>query len=163
SHFLLLLPLKDPLKRDFYAEMCRVERWSVRALRDKIGGMLFERTALSRKPAKLAEQELAKLRTTDQLSPDLVFRDPYFLDFLGLKDTYAEKDLEAGILREMEAFLLELGTGFTFVARRKRMVIDGKDFALDLLFYHRKLRRLVAVELKLREFQPADKGQLELY
>src|SRR5262249_40372222 len=93
----------------------------------------------------------------------LVFRDPYFLDFLGLKGTYAEKDLEAGILREMEAFLLELGTGFSFVARRKRMVIDGKDFALDLLFYHRKLRRLVAVELKLREFQPADKGQLERY
>lgn len=92
-----------------------------------------------------------------------MFRDPYFLDFLGLKDTYAEADLEAGILREMEAFLLELGAGFTFVARQKRMVIDGKDFALDLLFFHRKLRRLVAIDLKLEEFKAADKGQMELY
>ena len=162
SHFVELIPIGDQLKRDYYAEMCRVERWSVRTLRYKIGGMLFERTALSRKPEKLAEQELAKLRTTDQLSPDLVFRDPYFLDFLGLKDTYAEADLEAGILREMEAFLLELGAGFTFVARQKRMVIDGKDFALDLLFFHRKLRRLVAIDLKLEEFKAADKGQMEL-
>jgi predicted nuclease of restriction endonuclease-like (RecB) superfamily len=163
SHFVLLLPVRDGLKRDFYAEMCRVERWSVRTLRQKLNGMLFERTALSRKPAKLAEQELAKLRTTDQLSPDLVFRDPYLLDFLGLKDAYAEADLEAAILREIEAFLLELGGGFTFVARQKRMVIDGEDFALDLLFYHRKLRRLVALDLKLGTFEPADKGQMELY
>ena len=163
SHFVELLPVQDGLKRDFYAEMCRVERWSVRTLRDKMNGMLFERTALSKKPAKLAEQELAKLRSEDQLSPDLVFRDPYFLDFLGLNDTYAEKDLEAAILREIEAFLLELGGGFTFVARQKRMVIDGKDFALDLLFYHRKLRRLIAVDLKLGEFEAAFKGQMELY
>jgi predicted nuclease of restriction endonuclease-like (RecB) superfamily len=163
SHFVEILPLKDPLQRDFYAEMCRVERWSVRTLRQKIGGMLYERTALSKKPAELAKQELASLRTADQLSPDLVFRDPYFLDFLGLKDTYSEKDLEAAILREIEAFLLELGAGFTFVARQKRMVIDGEDFALDLLFYHRKLRRLVAVDLKLGKFAAADKGQMELY
>jgi predicted nuclease of restriction endonuclease-like (RecB) superfamily len=163
SHFIEILPIKDKLKREFYAEMCRVERWSVRTLRQKIGGMLFERTALSRKPAKLAQQELAKLRTTDQLSPDLVFRDPYFLDFLGLKDTYAEADLEAAILREIEAFLIELGAGFAFAARQKRMVIDGADFALDLLFYHRKLRRLVAIDLKLGKFEAADKGQMELY
>jgi predicted nuclease of restriction endonuclease-like (RecB) superfamily len=163
SHFLLLLPIKDELKRQFYAEMCRVERWSVRTLRQKIGGMLFERTALSKKPEKLAKKELAKLRTTDQLSPDLVFRDPYFLDFLGLKDTYAEADLEAAILRDIESFLIELGTGFTFVARQKRMVIDGDDFRLDLLFYHRKLRRLVALDLKLGKFEAADKGQMELY
>lgn len=166
SHFLLLLPIRDDLKRDFYAEMCRVERWSVRTLRAKMGGMLFERTALSRKPAELAKQELARLRSEDQLSPDLVFRDPYFpyfLDFLGLKDTCSERDLEAGILREMEAFLLELGAGFTFVARQKRIVIDGEDYYLDLLFYHRKLRRLVAIDLKLDKFQAADKGQMELY
>jgi predicted nuclease of restriction endonuclease-like (RecB) superfamily len=161
SHFVELLPIKDPLKRDFYAEMCRIEHWSVRMLRQKIGGMLFERTALSRKPAELAKQELAKLRTTDQLSPDLVFRDPYFLDFLGLKDTYSEKDVEAGILREMEAVLLELGAGFTFVARQKRIIIDGHDFYLDLLFYHRKLRRLVAIDVKLEKFQAGDaKGWL---
>lgn len=94
---------ENPLKRDFYAEMCRLERWSTRTLHKKIDSMLFERTALSRKPAKLAEQELRQLRDEDKLSPDLVFRDPYLLDFLGLKDTYAEKDLEAAILREMEA------------------------------------------------------------
>lgn len=163
SHFLALLPVKDPLKRDFYSEMCRVERWSVRTLRDKIAGMLFERTALSRKPELLARQELAKLSAADTLSPDLVFRDPYILDFLGLKDSYSEKDLEAAILREIEQFILELGVGFTFVARQKRMVIDGEDFFLDLLFYHRKLRRLVAVDLKLDRFKAADKGQMELY
>jgi predicted nuclease of restriction endonuclease-like (RecB) superfamily len=163
SHFLAILPLKDPLQRDFYAEMCRIERWSVRTLRAKIGGMLFERTALSRKPKLLVEQELAKLREGDTLTPDLVFRDPYFLDFLGLKDAYSEKDLESAILGEMEQFILELGAGFTFVARQKRIVIDGEDFYLDLLFYHRKLRRLVAVELKLERFKAADKGQMELY
>jgi len=163
SHFVQIIPLDDPIKRDFYAEMCRLEGWSVRALRDKIGGMLFERTALSKKPADLARQELAKLREEDRLTPDLVFRDPYFLDFLGLKDTYSEKDLEAAILRELEGFILEFGTGFAFVARQKRMVIDQKDFFLDLLFYHRKLRRLVAIELKLGPFEAAHKGQMELY
>jgi predicted nuclease of restriction endonuclease-like (RecB) superfamily len=124
--------------------------------------MLFERTALSRKPEVLARQELARLRETDQLSPDLVFRDPHFLDFLGLADTYSEKDLEAAILREMERFILELGAGFAFVARQKRILIDGCDFYIDLLFYHRKLRRLVALDLKLRAFEAADKGQMEL-
>ncbi len=125
--------------------------------------MLFERTALSKKPEELAGQELAQLRETDQLTPDLVFRDPYLLTFLGLKDTYSEKDLENAILREIEAFILELGVGFTFVARQKRIVIDRKDFYIDLLFFHGKLRRLVAVDLKLGPFQAADKGQMELY
>jgi predicted nuclease of restriction endonuclease-like (RecB) superfamily len=163
SHFVELIPIKDKLKREFYAEMCRVERWSVRTLRQKIQGMLFDRTALSRKPEELAKQELARLREEDRLSPDLVFRDPYFLDFLGLKDTYSEHDLEAAILREMESFILELGDGFAFVARQKRMVIDGEDFYLDLLFYHRKLRRLVAIDLKLGKLEAGDKGQMELY
>jgi predicted nuclease of restriction endonuclease-like (RecB) superfamily len=163
SHFVEIIYLKTDLQREFYAEMCRIEQWSVRTLREKIGGMLFERTALSRKPEELAKQELTQLRETDRLSPDLVFRDPYFLNFLGLADTYSEKDLEIAILREMERFLLELGVGFTFVARQKRIIIDGKDFYIDLLFYHRKLRRLIAVDLKLAAFQAADKGQLELY
>ena len=163
SHFVEIVAMGDPMKRDFYAEMCRIERWSVRTLRAKIGGMLFERTALSRKPKLLAEQELAKLRTEDRLSPDLVFRDPYFLDFLGLKGSYSEKDLETAILHEMEAFILELGAGFAFVARQMRIVIDGKDHYIDLLFYHRQLKRLVAIELKLEEFQAAHKGQMELY
>jgi predicted nuclease of restriction endonuclease-like (RecB) superfamily len=163
SHFVEIVPLKDELQRDFYAEMCRIERWSVRTLRRKISGMLFERTALSRKPVELAKQELIKLREEDKLTPDLVFRDPYFLDFLGLKDTYSEKDLETAILRELESFILELGAGFSFVARQKRMTVADEDYYLDLLFYHRKLRRLVAIDLKLGKFQAADKGQMELY
>jgi len=163
SHFKELLPMKDDLKRDFYAEMCRIERWSVRKLREKIGGMLFERTALSKKPAKLAEQELQKLRAEDQLTPDLVFRDPYFLDFLGLKGAFHEKDLEAAIIRDVEAFLVELGGDFAFLARQKRIVVDGEDFYIDLLFYHRGLRRLVAIDLKLGRFAPADLGQMEFY
>ncbi|MDO8805575.1 MAG: PDDEXK nuclease domain-containing protein [Elusimicrobiota bacterium] len=163
SHFAEIIQLKDPLKRDFYAEMCRIERWSVRTLHKKIGGMLFERTALSKKPVKLAELELRKLKEEDTLTPDLVFRDPYFLDFLGLKGAYQEKDIEAAILREMEAFILELGAGFTFVARQKRMQVGPDDFYLDLLFFHRKLRRLVAIELKFDKFKPEFKGQMELY
>ncbi len=117
SHFKEILPLKKPFQRDFYAEMCRIERWSVRTLRKKIDGMLYERTAISKKPEKLIEKDLAALRKEDRLTPDLVFRDPYFLDFLGLKDTFSEKDLETAILREMESFILELGAGFSFVAR----------------------------------------------
>lgn len=163
SHFVALIPIGDALQRDFYAEMCRMERWNVRTLRKKIGGMLFERTALSKKPDKLIRQELAALRAEDRLTPDLVFRDPYVLDFLRLHDTYAEKDIEAAILREMESFIVELGTGFCFVARQKRMQIDDADYHLDLLFYHRKLRRLVAIDLKLKNFEAADKGQMELY
>jgi predicted nuclease of restriction endonuclease-like (RecB) superfamily len=163
SHFVELIPIADQLKRDFYAEMCRVERWSVRTLRDRIQGMLYERTAIARKPEEQVRQEIALLRDEDQLTPDMVFRDPYVLDFLGLADTYSEKDLESGILRELEAFLLELGDGFTFVARQKPLTIDGTDYYLDLLFFHRRLRRLVCVDLKLGKFQAADKGQMELY
>ncbi|OGC05720.1 hypothetical protein A2230_04140 [candidate division WOR-1 bacterium RIFOXYA2_FULL_36_21] len=125
--------------------------------------MLFERTAISKKPEILIRTELDKLRKEDKLSPDIVFRDPYFLDFLGLKDSYQEKDLESAILRDMESFIMELGVGFTFVERQKRIIIDGKDFYLDLLFYHRDLKRLIAIELKLGEFKPAHKGQMELY
>lgn len=163
SHFVELLPLKKHLQRDFYAEMCRIERWSVRTLRRKIAGMLYERTALSRKPAKLAEMELQQLREEDKLTPDLVFRDPYFLDFLGLKGAYSERDLETAILRELEQFLVELGSDFAFLARQKRIVADGEDFYLDLLFYHRRLRRLVAIDLKLGRFAPGDVGQIEFY
>ena len=158
-----MLPLRDPLHREFYAELCRIEGWSVRTLRQKIDSMLFERTALSRKTNKLAHKELSSLREEGRWTPDLVFRDPYVLDFLNLTDTYSERDLEAAILRDIEAFLLEMGSGFTFVARQKRMVIDGEDHNLDLLFYHRRLHRLVAVELKLGKFRAAYKGQMEQY
>jgi len=163
THLKSIIYLDDPLKRDFYAEMCRIERWSTRTLEKKINGMLFERTALSKKPDELIRQELEGLHAEDKLTPDLVFRDPYFLDFLGLKDRYLEKDMEDAIMRELENFILELGVGFTFVARQKRIQIDHDDHYLDLLFYHRGLRRLVAIDLKLGDFQAAYKGQMELY
>lgn len=163
THFIALLPISNDLQRDFYAQMCRIENWSVRTLRSKIDSMLFERTAISKKPEELARLELKALKEEDRLSPDLVFRDPYILDFLNLKDTYSEKDLEKAILRELERFILELGNGFTFVERQKRMVIDGEDFSLDLLFYHRRLKRLIAIDLKIGKFKAAYKGQMELY
>jgi predicted nuclease of restriction endonuclease-like (RecB) superfamily len=163
THFRILIAIDDPLKRDFYAEMCRLDRWSTRTLQARIDSMLFERTALSRKPEELIRLELDALHNEDRLTPDLVFRDPYFLDFLGLKDRYMEKDLEDAILRELEQFLLELGGGFSFIARQKRIQVDSDDYYLDLLFFHRKLKRLVAIELKLGDFKPADKGQMELY
>jgi predicted nuclease of restriction endonuclease-like (RecB) superfamily len=163
THFTLLIPLKDPLAREFYAEMCRIERWSTRQLRQKIDGMLYERTALSKKPDQLIRRELAALRESDKIAPALVFQDPYMLDFLELKDTYSEKDLESALLREIERFLLELGAGFAFVERQKRIVLDGDDYYIDLLLFHRRLRRLVAIELKIGDFKPADSGQVELY
>lgn len=163
SHFLALVPLKDPLQREFYAEMCRIECWSVRTLRKKIDSMLYERTAISRKPEEVISFELANLRNQDLLTPELVFRDPYILDFLGLKDCYLEKDLENAILRELEAFLLEFGSGFAFIARQRRIQIDDDDFYIDLLFYHRSLHRLIAIDLKLGSFKAEYKGQMELY
>ena len=163
SHFVALLPLKDPLQRDYYVQMASAERWSVRTLRERIDSMLYERTALSKKPDETITQELAAMRDAQRMSPALVMRDPYILDFLGLRDTWQEGDLEAAIIREMESFLLELGAGFSFLARQKRIQIDDEDFHLDLLFYNRKLRRLVAVELKIGEFKAAYKGQMELY
>ncbi|WP_345797184.1 PDDEXK nuclease domain-containing protein [Castellaniella sp. MT123] len=163
THFIALIPLKDPLQREYYAQICSLEGWSVRTLRERIDSMLYERTTLSQQPDVLISQELAALRDAQRMSPSLVMRDPYILDFLGLRDTWQESDLESAIIREMESFLLELGMGFTFVARQKRIQLDGEDFHLDLLFYNRKLRRLVAVELKVGEFKAAYKGQMELY
>lgn len=163
SHFTHIISLKTDLEREFYAQMCRLENWSTRTLKEKIDSMLFERTAISKKPEELAKLELKELKESDKLSPDLVFKDHYVLDFLNLKDTYAEKDLEAAILREIENFLIELGGGFSFVARQKRMIIDNIDHNLDLLFYHRKLKRLIAIELKIGKFKASYKGQMELY
>jgi predicted nuclease of restriction endonuclease-like (RecB) superfamily len=163
SHFVELLPLNQPLEREYYAEMCRIEHWSVRTLRERIGSQLYLRTAIAKKPEAVIASEISHLRDGGQMTPDMVFRSPYMLDFLGLPDGYSERDLESAILRDMERFLLELGAGFTFVARQKRVSVGADDFYLDLLFYHRHMRRLVAVELKLEKFQPAHKGQMELY
>lgn len=163
THFVTLLPFKDELKRDFYAEMCRIENWSVRTLKNKIDSMLYERTALSKKPELVARAELDTLRIEDRFTPNLVFRDPYVLEFLNLNDRYLEKDLEDAIMRELEQFLLELGMGFCFLARQKRITIDDEDFRIDLLFFHRDLNRLIALELKLGDFKAEHKGQMELY
>lgn len=163
SHLLLFCTIEDDLKRDFYTQMCGIEQWSVRTLKNKIDGMLFERTALSKKPDEVIKQQLQEVRETGELSPDLVFRDPCFLNFIGLKDAYSEADLESAILNQITEFIQELGTDFCFVARQKRMSTNNKDRYLDLLFFHRRLRRLVAIDLKLGAFEPAHKGQMEWY
>jgi len=163
THLKTIMYLKDDLQREFYMELCIIERWSTRKLQERIDSMLYERTAISKKPKLLIKKEIKELREEDKLTPDLVFRDPYFLDFLGLKNTFSEKNLEDSILRELESFILELGQGFSFVERQKRMIIDGEDFKLDLLFYHRKLKRLVAIDLKLGKFKAKYKAQMELY
>jgi len=163
SHVVELLWVTDPLRREFYTQMCATGHWSVRTLRQKIDGMLFERTGISRQPEELAVRELEALRDEDRMSAELVFRDEYVLDFLGLKGGYDERDLEEAILREMERFIAELGSDFAFVGRQKRMTVDGVDYRLDLLFFHRRLRRLIAIDLKLGRFRAAYKGQMELY
>lgn len=163
SHLRLIIQIDDPLKRDFYLEICRVERWSVRQLQERINSLLFERTAISKKPEETIRQDIAFLRDQGRLSPDLTFRDPYVLDFLGLTDSFSEKDLESAILAELQRFIIELGSDFAFMARQKRITIDNRDYYIDLLFYHRRLRRLVAIDLKIGEFESAFKGQMELY
>src|SRR5690606_14132389 len=151
------------LKRDFYIEMCKLEKWSVRTFQDRIQSMLYERTAISKKPEQTIASDLKLLKSQQRLSPDLVFRDPYFLDFLGLSDMYSEKDLETSIIVELQRFIIELGSDFAFLARQKRISIDNRDYYIDLLFYHRRLKCLVAIDLKLGEFEAAYKGQMELY
>lgn len=163
THFIALIPIKDELKREFYMQLCRIEKWSVQTLRTKIDGLLFERTTISKKPNHVIKNDLKLLAEQNIVSPDSIFKSPLFLDFTGLKDTYSEKSLEDAILKELESFILELGKGFAFIERQKRMIIDGEDFHLDLLFYHRTLKRLIAIELKLDKFKAAYKGQMELY
>lgn len=152
SHFRELIPLKSQEAKLYYAQVSATQKLGVRDLRKQISTKTFERSSI----ANLQN-------TTSNLELHNTFKDPYFLDFLGLQNTYLEKDLEAAILRELETFILELGRGFAFVERQKRMIIDGEDFHLDLLFYHRNLKRLVAIELKLGKFQADYKGQMELY
>lgn len=163
SHFVILCAIDDPLKRDFYTSMAMQERWSTRTLDERIGALLFERTAISKKPDETIVAELTELRVSGQYNKNLLLKDPYILDFLELNDRYLEKDLEDAILRDIEQFLLELGAGFTFVARQKRIQIDNDDFYIDLLFYNRKLKRLVAIDLKLEKFKHSHKSQMELY
>ncbi|HGO5854949.1 TPA: YhcG family protein [Mannheimia haemolytica] len=163
SHFKLIIAIDEPIKREFYATMAAQERWSVRTLDDRIGSLLFERTAISKKPDETVSAELSLLREKGEYNQSMVLKDPYILDFLDLNDRYMERDLEDAILREIEQFLLELGAGFTFVARQKRIQIDNDDFYIDLLFYNRKLKRLIAIELKTESFKHSHKSQMELY
>jgi predicted nuclease of restriction endonuclease-like (RecB) superfamily len=163
SHFILISGVDDELKRNFYAEMCRVQRWSVRALKKQMDGMLYERTALSKEPEDVIKAQLLKLKENDEMTPALTFKEPYFIDFIGGKTYGSEEDLENMILNNITDFLQELGNDFCFVARQKRMSTGKKDRYLDLLFFNRRLRRLIAIDLKLGDFDPAYKGQMEWY
>ena len=163
THLRSLIYMEDPLKREFYIEMSKREKWSSRQLKERIQSMLYERTAISKKPDKTIQNDLASLKNDQKLNPDLVFRDPYFLEFLGLKDTFSEKDLETSIIVELQRFITELGNDFAFMARQKHITIDNRDYYIDLQFYHRRLKCLVVIDLKIGEFEAGFKGQMELY
>jgi predicted nuclease of restriction endonuclease-like (RecB) superfamily len=163
THLRSLMAIEDELKRKFYLEMARIEHWDTRTLDHKIDGMLYERTALSKKPEELIKQELHQIQVTNTLTPDVVFRSSYFLDILGLADMYSEKDLEEAILINLQAFIKEMGNDFAFLDRQKRITVDAIDYRIDLLFFHRGLKRLVAIDLKLGKFKPEHEGQMLLY
>jgi len=163
SHITILIAIPDEIKRSFYTHISQYELWSVRTLRNRIDSMLYERTAISKKPETTIKKDLEHLQNRNQMTPDLTFRDPYFLDFLGLKHTYSENDLETAILANLQDFITELGSDFAFLSRQKRIIIDNDDYFIDLLFYHRSLQCLVAIDLKLGKFKAAYKGQMELY
>jgi len=163
SHFVALLNIDDRLKREFYAEMCRIERWSIRSLNDKINSMLYERTALAKNPEAFIEKEIQKLRETNVLKPDFIMQDPIILEFLSNQSIENEIDFEDAIIRDIEQFLLSMGAGFTFQERQKIIEIDGEHFKIDLLMFNRRLKNMVVVELKMGAFKPQDKGQMEIY
>lgn len=163
SHFLQVIPIDNELARNFYLTMAADQRWSKRTLKAKIDSMLYERTAIAKQPEKVILHDLDELRNEHKMSADLVFQDPYVLDFLGMNDNYSEKDLESAIVAELQRFITEFGNDFAFLARQKRITVDDEDYYIDLLFYHRRLRCLVAIDLKLGKFQAAYKGQMELY
>lgn len=163
THLRSLMSIDDELKRQFYLEMARIEHWDTRTLDQKIDSLFYERTALSRKPEELIKQELRQIQSTSSLTPDAVFRSSYFLDALGLADTYSERDLEDAILVNLQSFIKEMGSDFAFLDRQKRITVDAVDYRIDLLFFHRGLRRLVAIDLKLGKFKPDHEGQMLLY
>ncbi len=163
SHFRMLCSIDNENKRLFYCVKAKEEHWSVRELDAQMDKMLFERTAIAAKPEDVISKEIIQLQKEEIISPDLIFKNTYVLDFLGLSGNHSETDLENAILNHMQAFIMEMGKGFAFVERQKRIPVDGTDYYLDLLFYHRKLKSLVAVDLKLGKFKPRHKGQIELY
>ncbi len=163
THIRTLMYVKDELARSFYMEMCHLEHWDTRTLDKKIDSMLYERTAISCKPEEVIKQELNTVKETNQLVPDMVFRSSYFLDILGLPDIFSEKDLESAILSQIQLFIKELGTDFAFLDRQRRITVDSLDYYIDLLFYHRGLKRTIAIDLKLGKFKPEYEGQMMLY
>lgn len=162
SHFLELITIEDGTKRLFYQQMGIAEHWSVKQLRDKQDEMAYERSLIAAKPDDKIAKTLERI-CPQHMEPDVVLKSSYVLDFLGLSGYYSEEELEAAISKQLENFILELGQGFAFLERQKRFTIDGTDYYLDLLFYHRKLKCLVAIDLKLGKFKPQYKGQMELY
>lgn len=163
SHFLQVISMEDDLKRQFYLTMAADQRWSKRTLKAKIDSMLYERTAIAKQPDEVILHDLEQLRDERKMSADLAFHDPYFLDFLGLEGNYSEKDLETAIVSELQNFITEMGNDFAFMARQKRITVDNEDYYIDLLFFNRRLRCMVAIDLKLTDFKAAYKGQMELY
>jgi predicted nuclease of restriction endonuclease-like (RecB) superfamily len=163
SHFVMVCAIDEPLKRDFYTEMCRIQHWSVRDFKRQMDGMLYERTVISKEPEVVIQSSIDALRKNDSVSSNLVFKDPYFISFIGSSNYKSERDLEDLILDNIVEFLQELGDDFCFVSRQKRMSTGKKDRYLDLLFFNRRLRRLIALDLKLNNFDPAYKGQMEWY
>lgn len=157
------MSIEDDLKRQFYLTMAADQRWSKRTLKAKIDGMLYERTSIAKKPDEVILHDLELLRNERKMSADLAFHDPYFIDFLGLEGNYSEKDLESAIVGELQKFITEMGNDFAFMARQKRISVDDEDYYIDLLFFNRRLRCMVAVDLKLTDFKAAYKGQMELY
>ena len=162
SHLIELVTIDNQAKRLFYQKMCIEQHWSTRQLGCQQDAMLYERTLIAAKPE---EEQIKVLDDLEQgeLTPEMVLKSSYVVDFLGLHGYYSEKDLENAILVQLEQFILELGQGFAFLERQKRISIDSVDYYLDLLFYHRGLNRLVAIDLKLGKFKPEYKGQMELY
>ncbi len=163
SHLIELATISDDLKREYYMLLSAQSQWGVRELREQVDKMLYERTALAKLPVIEIKKRLQNLKNQNNTHPDLVFKNTYILDFLNLPQFYKESDLENALINGIEKFIMELGNGFAFLERQKRIPVDGEDYHLDLLFYHRKLKRLIAIDLKMGKFKPAYKSQMELY
>ncbi len=162
SHYVKLLTVKDEKARRFYEEEALRGGWSVRQLDRQVGSLFYERTLLSKDKAAMLRKG-SKPQSGDALTVDEAVRDPLVLEFLNLKDEYSETDLEDALVRHLEAFLLELGGDFTFVGRQRRLRVGGTWYRVDLIFFHRRLRCLVIIDLKLGTLDHADAGQMHLY
>lgn len=162
SAYVRLLSVKDDHARQFYETEALRGGWSVRQLDRQVNSQFYERTALSRNKAAMLVKG-AEPRPEDAVTPEEAIKDPYVLEFLDLKDEYSESDLEQALIRRLEDFLLELGDGFSFVGRQRRLRIDQTWYRVDLLLFHRRLRCLVIIDLKLGALNHADVGQMHLY